>query len=65
MPPLEASYHLYVGVEVPEAAVNVVVKPEQIVSVPVTPLIVGNVFTVTVVAVRDAEVQLALLVTST
>ena len=65
MPPLEASYHLNVGVDTPEAAVKVVVSPEQIVSVPVTPLIVGNAFTVTVVAVRDAEVQLALLVTST
>ena len=49
----------------PEAAVNVVVSPEQIVSVPVTPLIVGNAFTVTVVAVRETDVQLALLVTST
>ena len=29
------------------------------------PVIVGNAFTVTVVAVREAEVQLALLVTST
>ena len=60
MPDTDASYHLKLGEDAEEVAVNVVVFPIQYGVTPVTPLMVGIGLTVMATDVLEADTQVPL-----